>query len=186
MGGGSPSSHGGGTGTPQTWDGVPPPSRPGMGYPSPVQTWDGVPPIQTWDGVPPHLDLGWGTPPRPGTEYSPRPEMGYPPDLGWGTPPCPDLWWGTPQTRDGVPPRPGTGYPCPPMVNRQTFPSINITFPRTTYAGGKNQVLPYCLSAWVTGLEINGFLSKKRRLINLWNVITCCAERCALYNDYWY
>ena len=27
------------------------------------------------------------------------------------------------------------------MVNRQTFPSINITFPRTTYAGGKNTPL---------------------------------------------
>ena len=58
-------------------------------------------------------------------------------------------WWG-----DGVPPpsRPGKRYPPPtihtwdgvpppppPMVNRQTFPSINITFPRTTYAGGNKK-----------------------------------------------
>ena len=80
-----------------------------MGYTPTIETWDGVPPpIQTWDGVPPYPDLGQGTP--------------HHPDLGWGTPPLP---------------KPGTGYPPPPMVNRQTFPSINITFPRTTYAGGK-------------------------------------------------
>ena len=70
----------------------------------------GTPPtIQTWDGVPPPTI-------RPGMGYprTIRPGMGYPPhnpDLGQGTPP-------------------------PSMVNRQTFPSI--TFPRTTYAGGKN------------------------------------------------
>ena len=65
--------------------------------------------------------LGYPPPSRPGRGSTP----GTPhPDLGWGTPPPSDLGWGTP--------------PPPPMVNRQTFPSINITFPRTTYAGGKN------------------------------------------------
>ena len=68
---------------------------------------------------------------------------GYPqPDLGWGTLPWPDLGWGTPpgETWDGVSPpvRPGMGVP-PHNVNRQTFPSTNITFPRTTYAGGKKK-----------------------------------------------
>ena len=84
------------------------------GYPwylPPSRPGQGVPKVpsnQTWDGVPP-IQTWDGVPPTI------RPEMGYPPpsDLGWGTPP-------------------------PPMVNRQTFPSINITFPRTTYAGGKN------------------------------------------------
>ena len=50
----------------QTWDKVPPPSRPGQGVPwvpPTIQTWDGVPPpTQTSDGVSPNLDLGWGTP----------------------------------------------------------------------------------------------------------------------------
>ena len=41
-----------------------------------------------------------------------------------------------PFTETGYPPPPpGPGTP-PPKVNRQIFPSINITFPRTTYAGG--------------------------------------------------
>ena len=120
-------------GTPpvQTWDGVPPPSRPGWGVPwcTPSQTWDGVPPcsdlvwgtppIQTWDGVPPPSRPGWGGYPR-----YPLPH----PDLGWGTP-HPDLGWGTPsQTWDvppparpgmGYPPQPGTGYP-PRGVDWQT------------------------------------------------------------------
>ena len=63
----------------QTWYGVLPSARLGMGYPM-VQTWDGVPP--SWSGmmgypssqlygVPPHPDLGWGTPLS----------------AGWGTPP---------------------------------------------------------------------------------------------------
>ena len=119
--GGNPSSHSAGGvphpvmvgGTPGTpphhpdlagggYLGYPPPSWPGMGYPSPH-----------------HPDLGWGTPP-------------HHPDLGWGTPPTPFQTW------DGVPPYPALRWGTPPpMVNRQTFPSINITFPRTTYAGGK-------------------------------------------------
>ena len=62
---------------------------------------------------------------------------GYPPDQTWdGVPPSPqpDLGWGTP-----LPPatRPEMGYP-PAIVIRQTFPSINITFPRTMYEAGNN------------------------------------------------
>ena len=55
----------------QTWDGVPPLSRPGMGYP-PVQTWDGVHPLS-----------------RPGMEYTPpsRPWMEYPHQLDGVTSP---------------------------------------------------------------------------------------------------
>ena len=93
------------------------------GYTPPI-SWMGYPPVQTWDldgGTPHQQDGGYpiqtwdGVPP-------PRLGTGYPPDLGQPTPPT--------QTWDGVPPQ--------PIVNRQTFPSINITFPRTTYAGGKN------------------------------------------------
>ena len=73
-------------------------------------------------GVPrvPPLDL------RPGT----------PPDLRLGCPSGPETRYPPPTTVQGW-----IGYPSPPQkVNRQTFPSINITFPRTTYAGGKNKV----------------------------------------------
>ena len=110
------------------WWGVP---HPVMGdtlgtphHPDLARVWvPWVPPtIQTWLGGYP----GYPPPSRPGMGYpSPsRPEMGYPchPDLRWGTPP----------------PRPGMGYLPPPMVKRQTFPSINITFPCTTYAGGNS------------------------------------------------
>ena len=70
-------------------------------------------PSQTCDRVP-FLDLRPGTPwPGPGIPLLPGPACGTPPPPGPGTP--------------------------PPKVNRQTFPSINITFPRTTYAGGKNK-----------------------------------------------
>ena len=107
----------------QTWSGgYPPPSKPGQGVPQ------GTPTIQTWPGGYP-----WYPPPKPGMGYFPTQTWdGYPliqtsdgvpppwPDLGWGYPP--DLGQGTPRP--------------PPMVNRQTFPSINITFSRTTYAGG--------------------------------------------------
>ena len=145
-GGFTPSSHGGGYLPIQTWPGVP-------WVPPTIQTRDGVPPtIQTWDGVSPHHpDLGWGIPPphhpdlgwgtllpsRSGMGYPPviRPGMGYPPPpsrpgTGYPAPPPPIQTW------DGVP-------PPPPMVNRQTFPSINITFPRTTFAGGNKNVKKY-------------------------------------------
>ena len=59
-----------------SWDGVPPPSIPGLGTPYPgmgylptIKTWMGYPP--PWDGVPPQT---WdGIPPRPGIEYPPLP-----------------------------------------------------------------------------------------------------------------
>ena len=71
-----------------------------------------------------------------------------------GTPPPENLRPGTPplNLRPGTPPkiwdlgpppknlRPGTP---PPKVNRRTFPSINITFPPTTYAGGKYYLPSY-------------------------------------------
>ena len=70
------------------------------------------------------LDLRLGTPP---------PHL----DLG---PPHLDLDLGPPHLDlDMGPPLPGPG--TPPKVNRQTFPSINITFPRTTYTGGNNLVI---------------------------------------------
>ena len=99
VGGGTPSSHGGGGtlgplhhpdlarvspdlgwGTnPQTW----------LGYPSTIQTWPGYPPtIQTWPGYPP--------PSRPG-QGTPQSGMGHPPhhaDLAGVPPPRPG--WGTP------------------------------------------------------------------------------------------
>ena len=81
-----------------------------MGGTSSSHGWEGYPIQSWWGGVPPIQS--W-------------PGMGYPPpsDLGRGTPPPPlDLG------QDNPPP--------PPIVNRQTFPSIIITFFRTTYAGG--------------------------------------------------
>ena len=70
-----------------------------------------------------------------------------PPDLRLGTPP-PHLDLGPPHLDlDLGPPTwtwtwdPPTWTWDPPQVNRQTFPSINITFPRTTYTGGNNLVI---------------------------------------------
>ena len=127
-GGGTPSQVWGGTPSQQVW-GVPHPrSRSGRGTPSHVwgvsthiQTWDGVPPIQTWDGVPPSQTWD-GVPPPAG------PGMGYPPGQTWdGVPPRPEiLRWGTP----------------PASVGRYTDWCQNITFPRTTYAGGKKANSP--------------------------------------------
>ena len=102
------------------------------GYPIPCP--GGIPhprsgggtPSHVGGGYPPNPDLGWGTPPRP------RPGMGYPPrpDLGWSTPPRPEiLRWGTP--------------PPPASVDRYTDWCQNITFPRTTYAGGNNTTRQY-------------------------------------------
>ena len=143
LGGTHPRS-GGGTPS-QVW-GVPHPKS--GGYPIPGL---GGYPIQTWDRVPPspaRPEMGYPYPlARPGMGYPPaRPGMGYPPpwpDLGWGTPhPWPDLGWGTPPL-----PRPGMGYPPPARpemgypptsADRHTDSCQNITFPRTTYAGGNN------------------------------------------------
>ena len=99
-------------GTPSSYDGGGTPSSHGGGYPSSHGGGYARYPSSSrpGQGVP-----RYPPPSKPGKGYPPtRPGTGYPhPDLGQGTPP-------------------------PPMVNRQTFPSINITFPRTTYAGGKN------------------------------------------------
>ena len=79
----------------------------------------GTPPLKIWDWVPPQKSETWDPPQnlRPGTP---------PKNLRPGTPPE--------NLRPGTPPYLDMGPP--PKVNRQTFPSINITFPRTTYAGG--------------------------------------------------
>ena len=113
--------------------GYPIPGPGGGGYP--IQTWDGVPPGQTWDGVPPWPDLGWGIPrARSGMGYPPaRPGMGYPPSQTWvGVPPQPGLGWGTPPT----------------SVDRHIDWCQNITFPRTTYAGGNNSVSSNFPTKW--------------------------------------
>ena len=100
-----------------------------------------------------------GTPSRPGqggTLGTPlRPEMGYPPYLRWGTLPA--------RPGMGYPPlaRPRMGFPPSAMVNRETFPSINITFPRTTYAGGKNETCKKvqwnCFLGIFNGMPDNSF-----------------------------
>ena len=140
--GATPSTHGGGGYSIQSWWG---------GYP--IQSWwggypiimvGGYPPtIQTWPmgphpvmgGYPPTIRPGMGYPPptiRPGMGDGVPPPTTIRPGMGHPLPHHPDLGYPPPtiQTWDGAP-------PPPPMVNRQTFPSINITFPRTTYAGGK-------------------------------------------------
>ena len=116
--------------------GVPSPRSGGVPHPRsrgyPSQVW-GAPCPRSRGGT--QFQVWGGTPSRPGQRGGTN--------LRWGTPP--DLRWGTPsQTWDGVP-LPATrpeilrwGTPLHAIVNRQTFPSINITFPRTTYAGGKN------------------------------------------------
>ena len=70
---------------------------------------------------------------------------------GWGTPHW--NWMGihpVGKDGDGVPPfrkdlgiplSRVDGYPPPPSVDRKAFPSINITFPCTMYAGGKKQMI---------------------------------------------
>ena len=84
---------------------------PSQGQGSTLSQVQGGYPTLTWMGRGvPHPDLGFGTPPA-------RPGMGYPlpPDL---------------RSWDGVSP--------PTSVDRYTDWCQNITFPRTTYAGGKN------------------------------------------------
>ena len=78
---------------------------------------------------------------RPGNYPPPQSKTGNPPWPGPGTPL--DL---------GAPPDLDLGPPPPQRVNRQTFPSINITFPRTTYAGGNKLSLTldwWYLNSWV-------------------------------------
>ena len=87
-------------------------------------------------GTPPPPNLRPGTPPQKKSET-----LDPPPKSETWDPPFPKIWdLGPPQKIwDLGPPLENLrhGNP-PPKVNRQTFPSINITFPRTTYAGGKN------------------------------------------------
>ena len=138
-------------GTPiQSWWGVP---KGTTHHPDLARGYPGYPPtIHTWTGVPPHhphLAGSWGTPslsrvPLPLS----RPGMGYPTQT-WSTPtqtcdrvpPWPRLGMGSPLTWDRVPcTQTWDWIPPQTMVNRQTFPSINITFPRTMYAGGNNSL----------------------------------------------
>ena len=85
--GGTPSQVGG---TPS--HGVPPPARPGMGYP----------PSRPGMGYSPWPDLGWGTP-------LPRPEMGYPPQV-----------WTDKQTENSTFPHPlGVGSKDTPISTRK-------------------------------------------------------------------
>ena len=133
---------------------------PDLGWGSPHQQYGGIPPLGL-DGGTPHPDLGWedaqswpgmGHPPSPsaGSGYLTHQDLiGVPPILTWdggtaisnmGVSPCQDLmgyphWeWVDGGTLsllkvDGVPPT---------DVDRQTFPSINITFPCSTYESGND------------------------------------------------
>ena len=121
--------------------GVPCP-RSGGGTPShvlggtPSHVWEGTP-SQVWGGTPSQV-RGYPIP----SLGVPHPKSGGYPDLGLGPPLSrpgmgyplwPDLGWGTPQTLD-----PEMGYPPPTSVDRYTDWCQNITFPRTTYAGGND------------------------------------------------
>ena len=136
---GYPSSHGGG---------VP---HPLMRISPTIQTWPGGYPIQSWWGWVPHpVMMGVGTPSSHGKGVPQVPSRH--PDLGWGT--------SHHQTWDGVPPtiRPGMGYPhC-----------INITFPRTTYAGGNNvrHLKPF-VACYLQVLFKNSLISLKQSVCNL-------------------
>ena len=109
--------------------------------------WWGVP----W--VPPTIQIWPGVPPQPGI---------------WdGVPPHhPDLARGIPQ----VPPTIQTcsGYPPHASVDRHTDSCQNITFPRTSYAGGHNIQIP-CFSwavvnpVWVQGNTYNDYLKAHRK-----------------------
>ena len=111
------------------------------GVPS-LRSGEGGTPSQVPGGYPipglgvPHPDLVRG---RGYSRYPlPRNGMGYPfplPGPGMGYPPRPKIGYPPGQTWDRVPP--------PRPQCEQTFPSINITFSRTTYAGGKNDHVAY-------------------------------------------
>ena len=96
----------------------------------------------TETGYPPHPRLDWDPPLS-------KAGLGPPPIQDWnGEPPPIQGWIGTPPIQDWIGTLPPLskaegwiGTTPPPEVNRQTFPSINITFPRTTYAGGNKFTL---------------------------------------------
>ena len=114
------------------------------------------PPTLTWDGSTTCSDLGWGMPHTP--------------------PPCQEGWRYPPIRKDGVPPLAGWGSPLP-SVDRQTDVSQIITFPRTSYAGGKNcpTPTPYCHGPWIfifeenVGCEIKSVNLLDKKLINKLN-----------------
>ena len=138
---------------------LPPPSRPGLGYPLPsrpglgytptIQTWSGVGyprypprpgtgysfPTQSWDGVPPTQTWD-GVPSQTWDVVLPRNGTGYPPTHTWdGVPPSTQTWDGVPpQTWDGVPPYLNLGRGTPSKCGQ----SENITFRHPSDAGGKN------------------------------------------------
>ena len=88
-----------------------PPSGPDRGVPHPVPMGRGVPTVLTW--VPP-CQKGWGIPLSGRMRIPPFRKDGVPVRKdGGNTPPHWEGW----------------GYP-PPNMDRQTFPRINITFPR--------------------------------------------------------
>ena len=96
---------------------------------TPSQVRGGVLPHPRLRGYPPARPRMGYPPARPGMGYPPaRPGMGYPPltrpGMGYVPLPQPDLRWGTPSPAASV--------------DRNTDSCQNITFPRTTSAGGKN------------------------------------------------
>ena len=143
----------GGLGTPLggTWPGYPPGGSgyPPGGYLTQVPpggvwvppwggTWPGYPPGGTWPGYPPRVpprgvpDPGtpWGGPGTPLggylTRVPPPGGSGYPPAASWHSGKCCKALWdmGTP--------------PVDRQIDGWTDACQNITFPRTTYAGGNN------------------------------------------------
>ena len=129
--------------------GVPHPVLPGVstpiqsywGYPHPVLLGGGYPHlVPTGGGLPPSsLNWGGGGTPHPvptkrapqGT--SPVSLMGYPHQEGWGYHPA-GKDGGTPIGKERGTPvwdLAGVTPPPPPVVDRETFPSMNITFLRT-------------------------------------------------------
>ena len=133
---------GGGTQSQVRGGGFPVPGLRGVPDPRSGGTWS-----QVRGGVP--GPMSGGGYPVPGPGGYPIPGRGYPvPGLGeggtLGTPLSrPGMGAPPSQTWDGVPlppARPGMGYPLPShtSVDRHTDWCQNITFPRTTYAGGKN------------------------------------------------
>ena len=102
------------------YPGVPPTIKTWFGYP-PTLGW-GTP--QTWNGVPPPSRPGWGTPPPSRSEWgtpNPKPGMGYPPPSrpGRGTS---QTWDGVPlpPSRSEPPPQTWDGVPPPPPPTRQS------------------------------------------------------------------
>ena len=110
-------------------------------HPSPPQLTHPSPPAD------PPLPPSWPTPSpllTPPCWPTPPPQLTHPSPPGWPTPPPP--CWPTPppppRQLDLTPPSGWTWRPPPLWTDRwmdgRTDACQNITFPRTTYAGGKN------------------------------------------------